>query len=112
MIGEARGAIEQIRRWAAVGEHSFAHRLLLVEGELAAVEGQFDIARNAFVAAAETARDLGQIQYEALAHERCAALLHAAGDARARESIDAAREAYTLWGADALVAKLDRKYGA
>ncbi len=111
LVADAREVIEQIRRWAAVGERSFAHRLLLVEGELAGVEGQLPAARAALISAAEVARSLGHIHYEALAHERCAALLDAAGDPAARASIDSAREAYALWGADALVAKLDRRYG-
>ena len=112
LVHDARDVIEQIRRWANVGERSFAHRLLLVEGELLGLEGPLAAARDALTSAAEAARSLGHIHYEALAHERCAALLHAAGDPAAGASVDAAREAYVLWGADALVAKLDRRYGS
>lgn len=111
LLGEARDDIEQMRKWAVPGQHSFAHRLLLIEGELASTEGEVALARRSFMAAAEMARNLGQIQYEALAHERCAAMLHAGADPAARECADLAREAYALWGADALVAKLDRRYG-
>jgi predicted ATPase len=108
---QARSGVEQIRLWASVGERSFAHRLLLVEGELASVEGRAEDADRALVAAAEKARSLGQTHYEGLAHERRAALRRAAGDDAARESVDAARDAYSRWGARALIEELDRRYG-
>ena len=79
----------------------------MVEGELARAEGDEERAILAFDAAVRGARALRHLAYEALAHERCAALLASRGDARARCSFAAARRAYAEWGADALVAKLD-----
>ncbi|MCK9685009.1 AAA family ATPase [Scleromatobacter humisilvae] len=109
LLDDARAVIGQIRTWAAAGPRAFEHRLLLVEGELGATEGRIAAARDALNTAAEIARGLGQIHYEALAHERCAALLDRAGHPAAA-SVDAAREACMLWGADALVDRLDRRY--
>ena len=110
LLDEARTVIAQIHTWAASGPRAFAHRLLLVEGELAATEGRVDAAREALNAAAEAARNLGHIHYEALAHERCAALLARAGSPDAAASVAAAREACMLWEADALVDRLDERY--
>jgi tetratricopeptide (TPR) repeat protein len=111
-LAEARGIVDGVRAWHAVGPRSFAHRLALIEGELARAEGRADDALRHFAAAAGRASDLGQLQYAGIAHERRAALLCDLGDAGAREAAGAARAAFAHWGAAALAARIDRRYGA
>lgn len=111
-LEQAHALVRQIRDWAAVGPGSFLHRLLVVEGELAAVQGDLAQAARHFHAAADAARAVGHLFYEGFAHERCAAHQMPRAGACAASCLRAARSAYARWGAQALLAGLDARYGA
>ena len=94
-----------LAQWAAVGPANHAHRVRLVEGELARVQGRLDDALQAFAEAAQHAADQGFVHEEALAHELAARALEGAGRP-AGERWESARRAYRRWGATAKVAQL------
>ena len=100
----------RLHDWAAVCEATFAHKALLVDGELARLDRRTDEARARLGRAAAAAAAAGVRQDEALAHERRAALERAQGDRPAeRLALDAAVDAYTRWGAHAKVALLESR---
>lgn len=99
--------LDQVKAWEAAGATGCAWRRLMLEGELARVDGRDDEAAHALTEAARLATSIGRIHEAALAHERQARLLAARDDVVAAAQARArAREGYEAWGAKALVAKL------
>ena len=99
-----------LRGWAAVCESNFAHKALLVDGELARVDGRADEARALLERAAAAAATSGFRQDEALAWERRASLELSMGEQdAARRALTAAIDAYEAWGARGKVATLERR---
>ena len=101
-----RGHLDVLRSLAAVGPGNHAHRVSLVEGELARVRGAPDEALAHFASAARHAADHGFQHEEALAHELAARVLAAEGRP-ARDALQRACSAYRRWGAMAKAAQLD-----
>ena len=69
----------QMRIWAVNCEKNFLHKFLLVDAELARVEGRLLDAINGYDDAIESARINGFIQIEALAFELAAKFWHSIG---------------------------------
>jgi len=92
-------SVGALRTLASHSPVNFAHRVSLIEGELARVDGDNDTALAKFAEAVALANEAGFINDIALAHELAAACHD--DEARARESLVAARDTYAAWGATA-----------
>ena len=104
----ARAQLEQLRIWRAACDANHAHRVALVEAEIARLEGRDDEATELYERAVERARRDRFTPDEALANELAARFHVAAGrDETARAHLDEARAIYERWGAAAKVARLD-----
>jgi predicted ATPase len=105
--------LEQLRVWNAASEANHAHRIQLIEAEIARLEGRDDDATTLYEKAIAHAKRERFTQDEAIASE-LAARFHLAADRadRARAHLDAARAAYERWGAHAKCAQLDETYAA
>jgi predicted ATPase/signal transduction histidine kinase len=101
-----------LRRWAEACPENFRHKHLLVEAELARVEGRsLDLALDLYEQAIEGAHREGFLQDEALARELCARCLYGRGRrATARFYVQAAVQAYAHWGATAKVEALEEEF--
>jgi predicted ATPase/signal transduction histidine kinase len=100
--------LRQLRRWARLCPQTNAHRLSLVEGELAASAGDRDRAAREFDRAAASARANGSLMDEALALERAGLMYREAGRTRlAQVYIEDACRAWRQWGAHAKAARLE-----
>jgi len=95
----ARQSLEPLRALAGHAPVNFAHRVSMIEGELARLDGDRDAALAKFAEAIERAREGGFDNDIALAHELAAACDDDGG--RARASLTAARDVYASWGATA-----------
>jgi predicted ATPase len=106
---ERRAALEgvlplraRLEAWSKDSEENFQHKLLLVDAELARVEGHGSTER--FIEAAEAARRVGFIQHAALSYERGALAAVARGEPdAARDAFEQAAALYQHWGANAKV---------
>ncbi|MGO4158109.1 trifunctional serine/threonine-protein kinase/ATP-binding protein/sensor histidine kinase [Cupriavidus sp. YAF13] len=99
---------QKIDGWAAANPATFADKSLLVQAEIARLDGDTLAALSLFEKAIWRADEQGFIQYSALAHELAARLcagssFQTAAQAHAR----AARDAYRRWGATGKVAQLE-----
>ena len=99
---------------AALAGHcpaGFLSRFALVCAELARLQGADLEALERFEQAIAAAREHGQVQYEALAHELCARFHLARGRrAAARAYLAEARSGYRRWGAEAKVRLLEEQH--
>jgi predicted ATPase len=94
-----RGRLEA---WSKDSEENFKHKLLLVDAELARLDGSGS--PEQFFDAGEAARRVGFVQHAALSYERGALAAVANGDlASARDAFDQAAALYRDWGANAKV---------
>ncbi len=94
--------------WRGLCEANFGHKALLVEAELARLEGlDRDAAR--YVEAARSAEEAGFRQHAALARELAARHLASLGD-DPRAIRRAAIDGYRAWGATALAERLERDH--
>jgi predicted ATPase/serine phosphatase RsbU (regulator of sigma subunit) len=115
---ERRGLLKRVAagerrmtRWASLAPGNFAHKRDLVAAERARVEGHVVRAMRFYDAAIVGARAAGFVQDEGVANQRSGEFHLAEG----RESIAAkylsdARACFASWGADALVAQLERQH--
>ncbi|MCY0854618.1 GAF domain-containing sensor histidine kinase [Cupriavidus sp. D39] len=99
---------QKIDGWAAANPATFADKSLLVQAEIARLEGDTLAALSLFEKAIWRADEQGFVQYSALAHELAASLcagssFQTAAQAHAR----AARDGYRRWGATGKVAQLE-----
>jgi predicted ATPase/class 3 adenylate cyclase len=102
-----RAATEMARleRWATGCAHNFEHKLQIVHGVEAWLDGDVERGVALLDAAASSAADAGFVQHEALAHELAAQARRDLGDTEAvRRSATAAIGSYERWGAGAKVA--------
>lgn len=107
-VGELR---LRLAAWAEDCPENFRHMLLLVEAELAGMDGGRSL--DAYTAAADAAERQGLVQHAALAHECAARAAMASGDvAAARAAYLLATERYRSWGAHAKVADLEAQLSA
>lgn len=92
--------LRRMRRWARHCPENFAHLQLLMEAELARLDGRIDAALHRYEASMETARTNEFLRDEALANELAARHLFAAGRRKAGIGyLRAARHLYERWGA-------------
>jgi predicted ATPase/signal transduction histidine kinase len=99
-LRRARADLKALRRWAAAAPHNYGHMPLLVEAELARVEGREGAARALYDAAIAGAVENRYIRDEALACE-AAQRFYAGigGEALATYFLQRAHRAYLRWGA-------------
>ncbi|MFN7975126.1 MAG: AAA family ATPase [Acidobacteriota bacterium] len=115
-VGAAVDAVQsnlaQLRTWQRFSPGNHAHRVHLVEAEIARVEGRRGDALDLYDRAIEAARQGQFVHEEALASE-LAARFHAARGARtaARAYMLEACYGYNRWGATAKVTALEREAG-
>ncbi len=101
----------QLRVWAVNCEENFLHKYLLVDAELARVEGRVIDAINGYDDAIESARINGFIQHEALAFELAAKFWLSIGKVVfARHYLESAHQGYLYWGALAKARMLEETY--
>jgi hypothetical protein len=94
-------------KWAAQCPHNFLHKERLVAAEICRVRGEAKDAARAYDEAIAAASRFGYLQVEALANGRAAQLHRISGNkTEASRYLNAARECYRLWGADAYAAWL------
>jgi CheY-like chemotaxis protein len=101
----------ELRALASECEENFAHKALLVEAELAHVDGKLDAAARLFDRAAAAASRAGAQQNVALAHELAAQLWRDRGVVKAaRAYLEDAYDAYERWGATEKLKALAVRY--
>ena len=102
---------EKMKLWAENCPENFAHKHLLIDAELARIEGRHWDAMGLYDQAIESAAANGYIQNEALANE-LAARFYMENDKPklAQPYVLEARYGYLSWGASAKVAHLDEQY--
>jgi PAS domain S-box-containing protein len=107
---QLRRLAKQLRHWARAGGNCWMQAELL-EGELAALDGNAQKALQIWQRAADRAVEQRVPMYEGLACERIAALVDAEGlPTLLRSPLERARAAYRHWGAFAKVAQLEREW--
>ncbi|MBI4858050.1 MAG: AAA family ATPase [Acetobacterium woodii] len=119
MKGEAsRKALKRLKReykyvkaWSSYCPDNFLHLQLLLQAELARIEGKIDQALEYYEVAAETAARNGFLRDEALTNELAAKMFLAQGRHRqAAFFMSEAFQGYQRWGAAAKVRQLADKY--
>jgi predicted ATPase/signal transduction histidine kinase len=113
VLDAARRAQSELGRLAGHCAQNFLGSALLLEAEIARVEGRQADALDAYERAIEHAAGHGLRAEQALTHERCGRLLAATGrPALARLHLAQARAGYASWGATAKVDALQREHAA
>ena len=98
---------ERLKAWTAQAPHNHAHRVTLLEAEIARVQGRCGEATRAYEQSAKEARANGFVQDEALALELAADFHREAGrPIAARAYGDEAAARWRAWGATAKAARL------
>lgn len=105
LLESARDSLAALERLAGHHAGNFAHRLSLVRGALAQLEGNDAEARVLFAQARAEAADGGWVPDVALAHELAASCFE--GEARG-DALRKARTTYLQWGAKAKVEHINR----
>lgn len=106
----ARRQLAELRKWSKVGQSSLAHRIAMIDAELAAQGGQVSEAMAAWESAFSLAEVHGYGHERALALERAANFHEQQRNASmARLTLLEARAAYERWGARAKVVELDQR---
>jgi hypothetical protein len=101
----ARDHLATLHRWRVDCEANFGHKAMLVEAEIARVEGRDNDGRR-FHDAAQAAEVQGFRQHAALARDLAARHLARIGD-HAQPIRRAAIDGYRAWGATALANRLE-----
>ncbi|MEM9454847.1 MAG: protein kinase [Myxococcota bacterium] len=112
MSRQIRRHRETVARWARGGPENFQPMLDVIDGEIAALEGDYGGAVAAYEGAC--ARVSGRMPWlRGLVCERLGRLGQRRGHTiMARAAFDAAREAYEAWGATVVVRRLERTRAA
>jgi histidine kinase len=110
-LAPAREGLEVLRQLAEHAPSNYAHKALLVEAEVARVEGEEGAAMAAYESAVDLARESGFVHEEALAFE-LASRFHARRGRRrlALSYLRDAHYAYDQWGAVVKVADLEARH--
>ncbi len=104
---------KQMKIWADNCEENFMHKFLLVEAELARINGAGYETTDLFDQAIRLAYENKYIQEEALGNELAARFWIGKGKVHIAESyIKSARSLFELWGADHKAGQLEKKYAA
>lgn len=103
---------ELLQTWSARAPANHAHRVALIEAEMARLWGDSGAVHEHYVRAIALAGDQGFLQDQALANERAGAWFVAQQNPTvARAYLAEARYLYLLWGAEEKVARLDAEHG-
>jgi GAF domain-containing protein len=103
---------ERFAVWAELNPGNFANKRLMIDAEIARLEGYDLSALSLYEAASAAARKAGFVHEQALAHERAGRHLFAAGiQSAARHHMDMAGSLYDQWGASAKTAQLAQEFG-
>lgn len=101
----------EIQIWARQCAETFASRQVLLEAEIARLQGRVVDAEHLYEQAIQLARDSGFVHVEALANELASRFYGSRGLARiARVYLRDARYGYLRWGADGKVRQLDSRH--
>ncbi len=104
-------AIGRLQGWAKQCPENFSHKYLLVQAEMARVEGYREQASDLYDQAIMAAQENGFIQHQALACELAARFYQSYGKAEfARIYLAKAHYLYSKWGAHAKVKHMDVQY--
>ena len=98
--------------WAASCPENFLHKKLLIEAELARLDGQLGDSLKLYEQAIDEAREHGFVHNEAMAHllaGKYSASMKA-GDQPPRPTCRAPRDLYARWGAESRVLDLEATY--
>ncbi|XXX82543.1 AAA family ATPase [Sorangium sp. So ce134] len=111
-----RDAIEvsvgKMEGWARSCPENFEHKHLVLSAELARLDGRYDEAGDLFDRAIDSAVQHEFTHVQAIACELAARLYLERGRKRvARAYLRDARHAFSRWGADAKIARMERRYG-
>ena len=104
-LESARTHLATLERWRTYCEANFGHKAMLIEAEIARIEGRDHDGRR-FVEAANAAEAHGYRQHAALARDLAARHLARIGDP-AQPIRRAAIEGYRAWGATSLADRLE-----
>ena len=100
----------QMRIWADSCPENFSHQFLLVEAELARLEGRDLDSMKLYEQSIESAREQGFTQNEGIANELASRFYRFSGFATSADAyLRQARNCYQRWGADRKVKELDLK---
>lgn len=103
--------LAKLRLWADLNPVSFLDKLLIVEAEVARIQGQSLIAMRLFESAIGQATTAGFVHIKALAHELAGACHERLGlPTSARNHRRTAREDYQRWGASRKVRQLEGEH--
>lgn len=101
----------QHEAWAQHCPENFENRRLLIDAEIARVEGRELDAERLYEEAIRSARENGFVHNEAIAHELASRFYAARGLTTVADAyLRSARHAYLRWGADGKVRDLDRRF--
>ena len=110
-LKKLRQMVKQNRKWAKHNPDGFEHKRLLLEAELARVQGEASLAEELYEASIARAQAEGFLHHEAIANELAGRHLLARGKQRmGMMSLREARHAYQRWGAQAVVRRLDDEF--
>ena len=111
LLERARANVARLAAWAAVEPSNFLHKQRLLEGAIERALGATGPALDALDEAADRARKEGFLQDAALANEMAGWLMMEDGKRTpAQAYLQAARRAWTLWGAPLLAAALEDRF--
>ncbi len=109
-IGKIRENQWQMRIWADNCPENFTHQYLLVEAELARLEGRGQEAMSLYEQSIASAREQGFIQNKGIANELASRYYRQRGFATSADAyLRQARSCYFRWGAGRKVKELDRE---
>ncbi|MCO4771779.1 MAG: AAA family ATPase [Deltaproteobacteria bacterium] len=110
-LGKLRKMVKQHRKWAKHNEDGFEHKRLLLEAELARVQGEANRAEELYEEAIAQAGAQGFTNHEAIANELAGRHFMNRGRPRlGLMSLREARHSYQRWGASAVVSRLDAEF--
>ncbi len=102
---------QRLSEWAASCPENFLHKKLLVEAELARLDGRVGDALGLYERAVDEARAQGFIHHEAMAQLLAGKYSTALGLATAAKAcLQSARDLYARWGASSRVEDLEAEY--
>ena len=105
--GVGNNAISQYQTWIKYSEWNWENKLLLLEAELHACEGELEMAKSKFIASIDSARRHRFVHEEGLASELLGIFLEESGEVEeSKRQFAHARSCYQKWGAFALADRL------
>ncbi|WP_437840126.1 ATP-binding protein [Sorangium sp. So ce1153] len=104
--------VRKMEGWARSCPENFEHKHLVLSAELARLDGRYDEAGELFDRAIESAVQHDFTHVQAIACELAARLYLERGRRRiARAYLSDARHAFSRWGADAKITRMEQRYG-